>query len=167
MVNAIVSFKTLIAEPRTPINLVDVANSAIEARKEQLEKAKVVASVEVGKGDTIIFGDGKNLQLALEALIENSIEAMENGGELKIQLDSSQSDKIIINVSDTGRGIAQSDLAHVFDPFFTSKMSGAGMGLTMVHRIVGHHQGEVYIRSEVGKGTVVTIELPRGMTCEI
>jgi signal transduction histidine kinase len=167
MVNAIVSFKTLIAEPRAPVNLVDVANWAIEGKKAQLEKGNVKATVEAGPGETIIFGDGKNLKLALEALIENSIEAMEDGGEVKIQIDPSQKDKILINVSDNGRGIAPNDLDHVFDPFFTSKMSGAGMGLTMVHRIVGHHQGEVYIRSEQGKGTVVTIELPRGMTCEI
>ena len=65
-----------------------------------------------------------------------------------------------VTVSDTGGGIAKSEITNVFDPFYTSKMTGAGMGLTMVHRIVTRHGGDVDIASVPGRGTVVALRLP-------
>ena len=67
---------------------------------------------------------------------------------------------LVILVKVSGHGIRQQDLDAVYDPFFTSKTVGAGLGLTMVHQIVMNHHGEIKITSQSGKGTTVRIQLP-------
>jgi two-component system sensor histidine kinase HydH len=94
-------------------------------------------------------------------LFLNSMEAMPDGGALTIEAGPEEDSGIIrINITDTGRGIEKKDLAHVFDPYFTTKQSGTGLGLSIVHRIIESHNGEVTIESEPGKGSKVTIFLP-------
>jgi signal transduction histidine kinase len=66
----------------------------------------------------------------------------------------------LITISDTGYGIPSDQLDAVYDPFVTSKPRGAGLGLTMVHRIIMNHQGEIKISSQLDKGTIVVIRLP-------
>lgn len=91
----------------------------------------------------------------------NAMEAMEEGGTLSIGLyPDRDSEKVKITVSDTGVGIAKEDLAHIFDPYFTTRQSGTGLGLAIVHKIIESHGGEVWVESEVGKGTRVAILLP-------
>jgi len=63
-------------------------------------------------------------------------------------------------VADSGHGIAPDDLAHVFEPFFSTKPGGTGLGLSLVHRIVQEHGGEVDVRSTLGLGTTFTVTLP-------
>ncbi|RJR43674.1 MAG: PAS domain S-box protein [Desulfobacteraceae bacterium] len=93
----------------------------------------------------------------------NSIEAMEKGGELKVHLHPSSGRKgIEIEVSDTGSGIRNEDIAHIFDPYFTTRQSGTGLGLAIVHNIMESHGGEVRVESEPGKGTKVTLYFPEG-----
>jgi signal transduction histidine kinase len=70
------------------------------------------------------------------------------------------SDRVVIAVADTGCGIDTENLDSVYDPFFSSKTKGAGLGLTMVHQIISNHCGRISIESEKGKGTTVIVELP-------
>jgi signal transduction histidine kinase len=67
---------------------------------------------------------------------------------------------ILIQISDNGCGIRKEDLAHVFDPYFTTKSSGTGLGLAIVNNIVEAHEGKINIDSDAGKGTTVSIFLP-------
>lgn len=91
----------------------------------------------------------------------NAIEAMEEGGTLSIGLGLEDDGKRgRLSVSDTGIGIAKEDLAHIFDPYFTTRQSGTGLGLAIVHKIIESHGGEVRVESEVEHGTKVTILLP-------
>jgi len=91
----------------------------------------------------------------------NAIESMENGGKLIVELaKNSENNKMEIRVSDTGTGISKDDLAHVFDPYFTTKASGTGLGLAIVHNIIEAHDGELQIDSELGQGTTITMFLP-------
>ena len=91
----------------------------------------------------------------------NAIDAMSEGGTLSIDVAPEHDSRMLrITVTDTGRGIDKKDLAHVFDPYFTTKQSGTGLGLSIVHRIIESHNGEITIESELGKGTIVTIFLP-------
>ena len=69
-------------------------------------------------------------------------------------------DGIEIRVSDTGTGISENDLAHIFDPYFTTKASGTGLGLAIVHNIVEAHGGEIKVKSRLGQGTTAIILLP-------
>jgi two-component system sensor histidine kinase AtoS len=66
----------------------------------------------------------------------------------------------VVVVTDTGEGIPRTDLDHIFEPFFSTKRTGTGLGLATVARIVDDHQGGIEIASEIGKGTSVTLRLP-------
>ena len=113
--------------------------------------------------------DPRQLRQALWNLFVNAIQAMPQGGELKIdveeaahELDSRDQAKdcIKIGVSDTGLGIPKDHLDKIFDPFFTTKDEGAGMGLAITYRIIESCQGKIVVNSEVGQGTSFSIFLP-------
>jgi two-component system sensor histidine kinase HydH len=108
--------------------------------------------------------DADRINQVLLNLYLNSIEAMEHGGTLSVELswdENSQTARIA--VSDTGAGIKKEDMVHIFDPYFTTKQSGTGLGLAIVHKIIESHKGEVRLESEPDKGTTVTILLPLDM----
>jgi len=99
------------------------------------------------------------IMTALSNIIENALEAMPNGGELVLETKQRNS-QLFIKILDTGHGIRQEYLNSVYDPFFSSKTYGAGLGLAVVYQIVKNHDGEITIQSQEGKGTSVTIQLP-------
>jgi signal transduction histidine kinase len=103
--------------------------------------------------------DAPQLIIALSHVMENALESMPDGGTLTLEIHPSNHD-ILITISDTGYGIPSDQLDAVYDPFVTSKPRGAGLGLTMVHRIIMNHQGEIKISSQLDKGTIVVIRLP-------
>jgi signal transduction histidine kinase len=96
-------------------------------------------------------------------LIINGTEAMSEGGELTIKsYHMSDNDFVEIEISDTGTGITKEDLSKVFDPFFSTKEAGkgVGLGLSIVYGIVNEHRGSIDVKSTMGKGTTFTIKLP-------
>ena len=99
------------------------------------------------------------IMTALSNIVENALEAMPNGGELVLEAKQRNS-QLFIKILDTGHGIRQEYLNSVYDPFFSSKTHGAGLGLAVVYQIVKNHDGEITIQSQEGKGTSVTIQLP-------
>lgn len=92
-------------------------------------------------------------------LAKNSLEAMENGGTLTIVLRKQQS-QVFIDVKDTGKGISKEGLAKIFNPFFTSKDTGTGLGLVVCKQIVSMYKGDIKIESTVNVGTTVTLIFP-------
>jgi signal transduction histidine kinase len=103
--------------------------------------------------------DAEQIEFALYNILENAVESMNEGGILSIDVRVFSS-RIVISVADTGCGIDAENLDAVYDPFFSSKTKGAGLGMTMVHQIVINHCGRISIESEKGKGTTVIVELP-------
>jgi two-component system sensor histidine kinase HydH len=93
-------------------------------------------------------------------LFLNALGAMEDGGRLSVALAELPGERIRIEIRDTGVGIAPEDLGRIFDPYFTTKPSGAGLGLAIVQKIVDAHGGEIQVESTPGQGTTVTILLP-------
>ncbi|MFK3959628.1 PAS domain-containing protein [Guptibacillus hwajinpoensis] len=92
-------------------------------------------------------------------ILKNAIEAMTDGGEIILSL-YSFGDEIIIEVRDSGTGIPEHQLAHLGEPFYTTKKKGNGLGLMICRRIIQNHQGSFLIESKEGEGTVVSIKLP-------
>jgi two-component system sensor histidine kinase PilS (NtrC family) len=103
--------------------------------------------------------DAQQFRQILWNLCLNAVEAMPEGGELRVAADV-HGDTLEVTVSDTGEGIAASDLAHVFEPFFSTKSEGTGLGLALVHRVVQEHGGDIDVRSSLGLGTTFTLTLP-------
>jgi two-component system sensor histidine kinase HydH len=90
----------------------------------------------------------------------NGIQAMDRGGRLTVATRPAQDEGVEIEVSDSGAGISEEDIQHIFDPYFTTKASGTGLGLAIVHKIVDNHQGRITVRSTPGAGTAFVIWLP-------
>ncbi len=106
-----------------------------------------------------IFADATEIEQIFSNLFANSIEEMAEGGVLTIMLEQKE-DSVHIDVSDTGKGIPHEDLQRIFDPFFTKKSSGTGLGLSVVLRIIRTYNGKIEVKSEVGKGTTFSVSLP-------
>jgi len=103
--------------------------------------------------------DPQQFRQALWNLCLNGLQAMPEGGEL--HLAAARVDKrLVVSVSDTGEGIDARDLAHVFEPFYSTKPEGSGLGLPLVHRVAQDHGGTIDVRSTPATGSVFTISLP-------
>ena len=84
---------------------------------------------------------------------------MPDGGELRVAAEV-VGDRLEVSITDNGEGIGANDLSHVFEPFFSTKPEGTGLGLALVHRVVQEHGGEIDVRSSPGLGTTFTLTLP-------
>jgi len=89
----------------------------------------------------------------------NALQAMPEGGELKVAM-AVPGGRLLLRVADTGEGIADGDLGHIFEPFYSTKAAGTGLGLALVHRVVQDHGGEIDVQSRAGGGAVFTLTLP-------
>jgi two-component system sensor histidine kinase HydH len=104
--------------------------------------------------------DADRISQVLMNLALNAIAAMEAGGILRIVLARQDDRSVRISITDTGCGIRKEDLPRVFDPYFTTKPAGTGLGLPIVEKIVGAHGGKILLASEPGEGTTATVILP-------
>ncbi|MBE0616535.1 MAG: hypothetical protein IH608_01235 [Proteobacteria bacterium] len=106
-----------------------------------------------------VFGDAALLAELFRGLVENAVEAMPAGGDLTVRLRPVDA-WVQVRLEDSGVGIPEEDLDAIFDPFFTSKTSGAGLGLAKAYLIVEEHAGTIDFESTPGKGTACTVSLP-------
>jgi PAS domain S-box-containing protein len=105
--------------------------------------------------------DAQQIHQVLRNLISNGMEAMPEGGELEIRaVENEPEGQLVISVRDTGSGIAPQDMARLFQPLFTTKERGIGLGLVVVKNLTQANGGEIAVQSEVGQGTTFTVTLP-------
>ncbi len=128
-----------------------------------MKKNKIAYTLELPEGDPVIPVDGVRIRQAFLHLIRNAIEAMPEGGTLRVTA-APHLDTVYITISDTGLGIAEAALRRVTDPFYTTKVYGTGMGLTLVERILAMHNGSFYLQPASDGGMVATVILPRGQS---
>jgi two-component system NtrC family sensor kinase len=110
----------------------------------------------------LIFCSPNQIKQACVAILVNASEAVSENGEIIIRTKNPDEFSIKFEVSDNGSGIAQEDISHIFEPFFSAKQkaSGIGLGLAIVHGIVQSHKGSIVVESEPGRGTTMSIILP-------
>ncbi|HSE05360.1 MAG TPA: ATP-binding protein [Methylomirabilota bacterium] len=106
--------------------------------------------------------DPQRLRQAVWNLCLNAVQAMPDGGELRVGAHAlrERGSRLQISITDTGQGIAETDLPHIFEPFFSTKPEGSGIGLALVYRVVEEHGGSIEVRSRVGEGTTFFLVLP-------
>ena len=121
---------------------------------------KIKVSVKTNNDSPIVLADAASLKRVFQNLILNAIQAMPDGGNLKIGLHSTD-EEAMITVEDTGVGISEKSRARIFEPFFTTKAQGQGLGLSICKKFVEANGGSIEVDSIQGKGTTFTINLHR------
>jgi len=103
--------------------------------------------------------DENLLKQVLLNLIKNAMNAMEQGGRLTLQA-RPDGNQVLISVQDTGIGMDDETLQKIFEPYFTNKATGTGLGLTIVYKIMKEHHGDISVKSKLGEGTTFTLSFP-------
>jgi two-component system sensor histidine kinase PilS (NtrC family) len=116
---------------------------------------------ETGDGPYVISADAGQLKQIFWNLSRNALQAMPDGGKLKIGVEGIPNNRIRIVFEDTGRGMSPEQVEQLFEPFSNSTSGGTGLGLSIVYQIVKDHNGVINVRSREGSGTTITLELPR------
>lgn len=142
-------------------NICETIRTASRLTDYLARKGKVEVEIEMPDDAVMVTYDATQIEQVLVNLTQNAIQAMPDGGKLKLQL-IREDRGIKLRVQDSGVGIAEENLRRVFDPFFTTKAEGdgTGLGLSVSYGIVTRHRGSIGVKSQPGKGSVFTIKLP-------
>ena len=143
-----------------PVNLNVLIEECLEFFKSEISNRDILLEKNLATDLPVLSGDFAQLKQAVYNIIRNSLQAMPRGGILYITTASNETSASIA-VSDTGAGISPEDIGHIFEPYYTTKEKGNGIGLLIVHRIIHAHGGRVSVESAPGRGTTVTLSLPR------
>jgi len=160
-----------------PTNMNEVMAQAIELYEEQATTQEIKISREFAPDLPFCMGDRKRLHRCFSNLVANAIQAMPKGGDLGIrtslvsvatlpdaewgtpQSGVASGSAIRVTISDTGVGIPSDRLSRIFDPFYTTKEKGLGLGMAIAHRIIEDHKGSINVESQVGLGAAFTVHL--------
>src|SRR5881296_1807151 len=142
-----------------PENINSIVEEAVRFLAPEIKDRDIVVEQELRSDLPLLELDRDQMKQAFYNVIKNSFEAMKSRGILRIRTDMDES-HVIVRFTDTGGGISAENLSRVFEPYFTTKTSGTGLGLLIVRRIVREHGGELSIESSEGKGLTLTIRLP-------
>ena len=162
-----------------PINLNEVLMQVLEMFEGQVTAQGIKVAREFGRDLPVCLSDRKRLHRCFSNIIANGIQAMAGGGDLTVRTSViattsgdpaiaagagvSNGPAIRVVIADTGQGIPPDRLSRIFDPFYTTKEKGLGLGMAITHRIIEDHKGNIDVQSQVGLGTTFTIHLPASL----
>ena len=142
-----------------PENINAIVEEAVRFFSAEIEARDIVVETELRSDLPLLQLDRGQMKQAFYNVIKNSFEAMKRRGILRIRTDMDES-HVRVSFIDTGGGMSAETLSHVFEPYYTTKERGTGLGLLIVRRIVREHGGELAIESTEGKGLTLSIRLP-------
>ncbi len=139
-----------------------IVEKALQLIQHHLKISNVTFQADFRTPNTTLMCDENQIQQALIALMVNAVEAMPEGGTIKLTMTRDADGNLKIILADSGTGIHPDDLPNIFDPFFTTKTEGqgTGLGLSVVYGIVERHGGTISVTSELGKGSVFSLTFP-------
>lgn len=150
--------------PRPPdlaeTDLNDVLAEVLRFQHCEIVDRGIVVEAETSDSLPHVMADRNQLKQVFFNLTKNAVEAMQPGGRLRIR-SRADDDSVFLVFGDTGIGIKQEDLVRLFQPYFTTKPGGSGLGLMIAQRIMREHGGHIGIESKEGLGTIVTLQFPR------
>jgi PAS domain S-box-containing protein len=158
------------SKPRQPHLVLTSINEIIEQAISQaldrikLEQVKFISTIE--KGLPKILVDKADIQVALLNIMINAVESMKPGNGVLTIYATKEKNKLVVSITDNGKGIPAADMEHLFDPFFTNKHGGIGLGLTSTKNILNSHNAQVDVQSEPNKGTTFFIRFKLDDTSE-
>ncbi|MEW9500916.1 ATP-binding protein [Jeotgalibacillus marinus] len=163
-VHSIVEELLVLSKPHKRVqkcfSLQEAMDYVVNVMKHQALLSRVEIIVERSSTESDhVLGDRNKLIQVMINLVKNAIEAMEDGGEMKIR-SVKKNEEVWIQIQDEGVGISTEQLNNLAKPFYTTKVKGMGLGLTICNKIIHEHNGQLTIQSELGKGTIVTVKMP-------
>jgi signal transduction histidine kinase len=160
MINQLVNLKTMILFHVENVNINDIITDILKSFKKEFKEKSLEVKTELIDNLPQLLIDREKMTMALSNLIRNAIESMQKPPKVLVITDHIIDGHIELRISDTGKGIPEDKIKQIFDPFFTSKLYGPGLGLTFTQRIIQGHKGTISVKSELGKGTAFIIRLP-------
>jgi signal transduction histidine kinase len=142
---------------RTSIN--DIVTETLKLLEREISDRDILVEQELAADIPASLVDRAQLKQAFYNLIRNALQAMRAGGILRIRTEATDS-HLVVSVIDTGQGISAEQMGRIFEPYYTTKPDGTGLGLMIVQRIVRDHGGTIDVESDAGRGTTVRIKLP-------
>jgi signal transduction histidine kinase len=142
------------------VSLERVLDDIVPLVNHELELDKIQLVRQIPKGFLPIRADCRHIEEILFNLIVNSCQAMKEGGEIRISA-AQQNGYACVTIEDTGPGIAPERLKQIFEPFYTTKQEGTGLGLYVVKQLVERNNGKISVKSKMGKGTNFLLEFKR------
>jgi len=140
-------------------DLKELINNTLTLAAQDIKAHRIDVHLQIDSETAPARIDGDRIRQVLLNLILNAIDAMEAGGTLSIHVESLPPKSVAIHVRDTGPGISPEMLNHIFDPYFTTKPSGTGLGLAVAHNIIQAHGGTLTVTSQPHEGATLTITL--------
>ncbi|MBW2066595.1 MAG: PAS domain-containing protein [Deltaproteobacteria bacterium] len=161
IVSGLLSFSRERTRECKSLDIDEALKSVIALTRHKMEIQNIRLSTDISKTPLMVRGDLNQIQQCLLNLIFNAIEAMPQGGELKI-VSRPDNGMAYIEITDTGCGIPEEHLNNIFDPFFTTKGEGegTGLGLSIVYGVIKLHGGKITVSSEVNKGSSFVLTFP-------
>jgi signal transduction histidine kinase len=141
-------------------SLTEVVQKLVRLMGEEARARGISLSVKSMQDSLMVPMDVDKLQQALINIIKNAIESIEGSGSIDIVVERQAGERAVIRVSDTGSGLAPEEVGKIFDPDYTTKEKGLGLGLPIAHEIIRGHGGTIRVQSGVGQGTTFEIVLP-------
>jgi PAS domain S-box-containing protein len=141
------------------LDLLAVLTEVLELQRQELEDTGIRVEVNVVNPLPPVLADRQQLKQVFFNLIKNAMEAMTRGGHLRIEARVDDAWAYLV-FADTGVGIAPEDLPRIFQPYFSTKRGGHGLGMMIVQRILRGHGGQIALESAAGRGTTVTLQFP-------
>ncbi len=138
----------------------EVVAKTVELLNPELDNRGLQTRLRLNPKTPSILMDALQIQQALVNLVKNAMQATTRGGVITLQT-GERADEVFIRVSDTGAGIPQEQINRIFEPFYTTKKKGTGLGLMIVRRIVRAHSGRIELESEAGRGATFRVWLPQ------
>jgi signal transduction histidine kinase len=146
---------------KVPISVNDIVLETMEQFKSEVEEGNIAVNLSLAERMHPVLADPAMIKQVVINLVKNAIGAMEQNAERRLSVTTSQeADEVTIVVADNGCGMEQGTMENLFSPFFTTKVGGIGLGLSISQRIVRQHGGAIKSESDVGTGSTFTVTLP-------
>lgn len=159
-IRELLAYSKPVSAAPVPMHIDEIIRSTLDSFERDIKKRDVKVEIDLGRSP-VVHADEALLRHVVMSLISNAIEAMPNGGLLTVTVrETPQGDAVEVRIQDTGVGIPADKLKEVFKPFYTTKPTGLGVGLSLAKRIIERQGGTITLASRERVGTVVTLKLP-------
>jgi signal transduction histidine kinase len=144
------------------LNIANVIQSTIKLIRNQIKLSGIKLDIQISPDLPAIKGNMRSLQQIFLNLLINAHQAMTDGGSINIKAYSDPVDFVRVDIADTGPGIQPESIEHIFEPFYTTKGigKGIGLGLSVTYSLIKTHGGYIKVDSELGRGTTFSVFVP-------